>query len=272
MSSLYNKLLNNIDLSKEEIKLLENKFVYFILNKKTDNIINNLIHLYSIKYLSIEDSSNINKIILMCYDLVNELNKKYNKNYLIEFSNKKLTNIHACVKVNELPHTITLNTFTFLRDYKLTKLLPHLIPKMVSFFLIYTILHEYGHCMQDEYILNHNNDITDVYFKEHIVMLIDRKFYYKNHQFFTIEQESDIFALNEIVNFYSMYFKKDDEFENNMLNKYYNVYLKPYIDRDKFLVEFNEIYNMVEEELPEIIKDNKKIIEDNKQKKLVNML
>ena len=268
MDKIYNKLLNNITLSKEEIKLLENKFIYFILNNKTNNIINNLIHLYTIKYLNIEDSPSTNKIILISYDLVNELNKKFNKNYLIEFSNKKLTNIHACVKINELPHTITLNVFTFLRDYKLTKLIPNLNTKMVSFFLIYTILHEFGHCMQDEYTLNHNNEITDIYFKEHIVMLVDRKFYYKNHQFFTIEQESDIFALNEVINFYNMYFFKDIEFENSMLNRYYSIYIKPYIDRDNFLVEFNEIYNMIEKEFPELIKDNKKIISDNKIKKL----
>ena len=268
MDKIYTKLLNNITLSKDEIKLLENKFIYFILNNKTNNIINNLIHLYSIRYLNIEGSPSSNKIILLCFDFVNEINKKYNKNYLIEFSNKKFTNIHAFVKINELPHTITLNTFTFLRDYKLTKILPHLNIKMVSFFLIYTILHEFGHCMQDEYTLCHNNQITDTYFKEHIVMLVDRKFYFKNHQFFTIEQESDIFALNEVRNFYSIYFKEDNEFENNMLNKYYSVYIKPYIDRDNFLKEFDEIYSMVEKEFPELIKDNKKIISDNKIKKL----
>ena len=177
--------------------------------------------------------------------------------------------MHAFVKLICSDNVLRVNVFTFLRDYKLCKIIPHYKIKTVSFFMIFTILHEYTHLLQNHYLIKHDDEKTELFIKENIIMKYFRKFYMKNHEYFNFEEEANIFALSTVLDYFANYFTYDDEFQNEMVNKYYCAYIVPFQNKEEFNEAFNKLYNYLENEYPEGITEFIKEVEEFKSDKTI---
>jgi len=216
---IYNKILNNESLTNKEIELFESVYSYLILNEI--DIDNEILHKYCKTYIKTEEYSYIDRMILLCKDLLNTLNKEYNKNYKLKFFNKRSFNSSGYIIFTEKENIIYININYFTKMYKESKKLPYKPIKTMVFNKIFSILHEFKHLLQKEYISNNDNKITENFIEEEYIKTYNYKFYLKNHNYFKTEREANLFAYENILKYFEMYFDKDIIFEKEMKEKYY---------------------------------------------------
>ena len=186
-----NKIIS-IDLNKEEKQLFERVYSHLILNEIA--IDNEILHKYCKTYIKTEEYSYIDRMILLCKDLLNTLNKKYNKNYKLKFFNKRSFNSSGYIIFTEKENIIYININYFIKMYKESKKLPYKPIKTMVFNKIFSILHEFKHLLQKEYISNNDNKITENFIEEEYIKTYNYKFYLKNHNYFKTEREANLFA------------------------------------------------------------------------------
>ena len=225
----YNKNIKNGNIDKiyNMYKILLHKLQYNKLNFKEKSIYevitkiliyseefehNKWFNKYSNDYLQNRISKiSINNLFLIMQDVLNDLNKKYNKNYKIGFSNSDdIAYVSWTDKENRWKIMIGQ---IFIDDFKKWLKSEKSIEETISY-TIFIILHEFKHLLQiDDYFIN-NTVGSSKYIKE--VFMIDQTngFYNKYHDNFITEKEANVFAYNYLFDYLYKYIdfnKKDVE-------------------------------------------------------------
>lgn len=239
-----------------------------------------VIHKYCIKYIKENKSFDyVYKIYLICYDLINELNKDLGKDYELEFSKILKIKLRGYTSFEGIDFKICMNELLILTYCDRKKKVSFKTMKKIALDYIFFAIHEYTHLMQKEHIFTVDDEISEKYMQDIFVCTTDNSFYNKWHHYFNTEEEANQNAYNKFLDYFHLYFDEDKELEEKKKKRYYNILLKKVEeDREKaskiikdryyWLVLINDSLNQAiakqyKKSKEEYIKRNK-ILEKNK--------
>ena len=178
-------------------------------------------------------------------DVLNDLNKKYNKNYKIKLTSGETvanTNWTDIDKIGKI-----LIGVEFLNDLKADLKKNFNLDKVIVNG-IFIILHEYKHLLQMNDLFNDDNPNNNKYIKEFFLLGVYRNFYDYYHDYFMIEKEANEFGYNNIFEYlhkYTNFSKFDVEV---FIADRYNIYLnenKKFLKLYKLLIKYFELNNKI---------------------------
>ena len=272
-NKLLNKIVNMYNILLEKLKYnklnLKERYIYEYVNEYLINLgffcPNDLFEKYCSTYLNnISGFNTMDKIILLMQHILNEFNIKYNMDAFLSFNDDE--NCIAWMDFSENENVINVNL------EKVNELIS--IKQAVSNYeellsvCLFTILHEFNHLLQKNYMLKNNDNKKAGYVNDLFVINLS-KLYDKYHNYFQIENESNLFGINNIMPLVSKSFKK--KVDENEILEYINdlfVYYDKSLEK-RFLIKYKlslsylkflETFKLE----PEAIKHLKKIFNDKK--------
>ena len=161
--NMYKILLHKLEYVKLNYKekfIYEHIMAYLIISGNFKN--DELFEKYVCVYLSNVTKCNFNnRLFIILQDIVNKLNKEYNKECTLKFVDQ-----NAIASTNwfnkDLRYNILLSSNKFWRNYELKKIddINLLYTFVTNAFII---LHEYKHILQNEYMRNIDDDLAKIY-------------------------------------------------------------------------------------------------------------
>jgi len=244
--NMYKILLDKLKYNKlncKEMYIYEHVMAYLIISGNFKN--NELFEKYVSTYLTKINRFNFNsRLFIIMQDIVNKLNKEYNKDCSLIFSEQDSL---ACTNwiIKEYKYKISLNAEKYYDSYTLKQIDDIDLLKTFSYH-IFIILHEYRHLLQNEYMRNHDDNLSKIYKFELFLIIMQNKFYSKNHNSYYIEKEANNFAYDNFYKYIKNYFSDkwiDESYLKEFINEVFcveNVNNKSFILKYKLLKKTHE--------------------------------
>lgn len=265
--NMYQILLHKLEYNELNIK---ERYIYEYINSflilcgEFKN--NKLFEFYCDKYLNNLNYNNFNKqIFLILQNIINDLNRHYNKNYKLRLYNKTKDKAFTNWLDKAKKDSIYLSLDIYL-SYFYNKMETNVDIKKTLASEIFVILHEYKHLLQNDYMLSHNDDLSSRYKKDLYIITFREKSYDKYHDNLFIEKEANEFAFDNVEKYLSKYLefsyftKRDiEEFlmkryhcpKNNKMFLLEYKYLKYYLELNKNTSKKIKFFNRIIDERKE---------------------
>lgn len=246
------KIINDIELNANEIKFFQRVYYIYEINEIETN--DYLLNKFCKKYIRNENAIDIDRIFLISWDIINSLNSKYNKLYKIKFLYDEQIKIPAWVLTRfdcESSDNKNININIYVIDLMIQKLKTsdYEKSKVTILYLINSILHEYKHLMQNDYLIRNDDMISELYIRELFVKIKDNKknkgeLYKKYHENFYLEKEANIFAFNNMFLYFNQYFYHNEKFYKKSMSVYSNIFRESEKNSENFKRDFEHYYNL----------------------------
>ena len=237
ISNMYDILKHKIKydkLNNKERKIYEYIQAYLIYTdryEKTEHF-----DIYVNKYLTNISLDNIGKkVFLVIQNIINSLNNEFKLDTYI-YIDEAEENTLGSVEWEDIESIIYLNKL-FFKDLYNNKLIIDDLIGYISY-IIFIILHEYGHIIQKNYMFR-NNDKKSLDYEMDFYLIQYSKLYKKLHNYFIVEKEANDFAIDRLINELKKYFQNKVIDEKEILRDINDAFTH-YNDNiaKKFLVDY----------------------------------
>lgn len=241
--NFYKILLRKLEYDKLNVKdkyLYEYVNAYLILFGEYKN--DKLFDKYCNEYLVKTNKNNFNKeIFLILQDLINILNKKYNKSYtlcLVEQKPIAATNWMKKERMGKICLRVTDYIDYFLdKNTSSTNIIKTLTNQ------IFIILHEYKHLLQMDEFYSSRETIKEYERDLYLISVVPKRLYNKYHENFIIEKEANEFAYDNFfkcIKKYTLGYDLDEKELKKFIKTYYIINAK---DKKMFLLQYKMYLN-----------------------------
>lgn len=194
---LYRRLMMSCrmnKLTKEENDLFLGLSSRYITNNEEldDDLLNEYVNNYLLKNPEYKGE----EIIIYLNYFRCFLNSFYNKEVIFDFQNRFHNGYEFGIPIESNLQYMMVNVCAFRKILNNIHTIESYYCHLVH--ISFSMLHEYAHLLQKDYINNYNNQKTENYIIEKEIMKEDNEFYKKYHDYFEIEKEADEFAYTHI--------------------------------------------------------------------------
>lgn len=176
------------------------------------------------------------RVFIILQDIVNRLNKEYNKDYSLMFFEQEPL---ACTNwFNKVCRgKILLSSKRYFEHYEIKRVDDIALAETFAM-QAFIILHEYRHLLQRDYMVEHDDDLAKLYKFELFSVTFYDKLYTKNHNGFYIEKEANEFALNNFYKYIKSYFKNKTLNVSDLSERNFDTFCMNEKDKKSFIIKY----------------------------------
>lgn len=201
LDEIYNYLnqkVKNDNLNKIEHELFIKLTSRYIINNIP--VDDDLLNAYTYKYVLKNPNYIPEEIVFLINSFRIFLNTYFNKKIKFKFKNLFHIDYEFGTPINKKNDHFLVNVCAFKKlihskNFSKIDYNNHLT------YITYILIHEYAHVLQQDYIVRNDNDITENYKLEYLIMKNNPNIYEKYHDYFDIEYEADLYAKQYIIYF-----------------------------------------------------------------------